>query len=79
MRYLFITFPTTLTKDEFKSSHGLLSGYIYELFKERILNINSNFRKWRKETNNENNTQINVRNIFIIINFFYSLGQFLEI
>ena len=65
MRYLFITFPTTLTKYEFKNSHGHFSGYIYEIFKERILDINSNFRKWRKETNNEKNININVRNLFI--------------
>ena len=48
-----------------KIPHGHFSGYIYEIFKERILDINSNFRKWRKETNNEKNIQINVRNLFI--------------
>lgn len=65
MRFLFIELPATLRKDEFENSHGHLSSYIYELIKERILDINSKFRKWRKESNNENNIRINVRNIFI--------------
>ena len=61
IRILFIELPANLRKGEFENSHGLLSGNIYELFKERILAINSNFRKWRKETKNENNSKINVR------------------
>ena len=65
MRSLFIECFSSLTKYEFENPHGNFSGYIYELFKERILDINSNFRKWRKETNNEKNININVRNLFI--------------
>jgi hypothetical protein len=65
MKYLFIEFPSTLRKGEYENSHGLLLGYIYELFKERILDINSNFRKWRKETKNESNGQVNVRMLSI--------------
>ncbi len=61
MKFLFIEFPSNLRKGEYENSHGLLSGYIHELFKERILDINSKFRKWRKETKNENNDQVNVR------------------
>ena len=65
MRFLFIEFPANLRKSEYETSHGLLSGYIYEMIKERILDINSQFRKWRKESNNENNIRLNVRNSFI--------------
>ena len=69
MRFLFIEFPTVLRKDEYENSHGLLSCYIYEMIKERILDINSQFRKWRKESNNENNIRLNVRNLFIYLIF----------
>ena len=61
MKFLFIEFPSNLRKGEYENSHGLLSGYIHELFKERILDINSKFRKWSKETKNESNDQVNVR------------------
>ena len=69
MRFLFIEFPTVLRKDEYENSHGLLSGYIYEMIKEKILDINSQFRKWRKESNNENNIRLNVRNLFFYLIF----------
>jgi hypothetical protein len=71
MRFLFIEFPTVLRKNEYETSHGLLSGYIYEMIKERILDINSQFRKWRKESNNENNIRLNVRNSFFLFNSFF--------
>ena len=64
---LFIEFPAYLRKCEFDNSQGLLSGYLYELFKEKILHINSKFRKWRKETNNEDNAKINVSYLHIIL------------
>ena len=70
MRFLFIEFPAVLRKNEYETSHGLLSGYIYEMIKERILDINSQFRKWRKESNNENNIRLNVRNSFFLFNSF---------
>ena len=79
MRFLFIEFPAVLRKNEYETSHGLLSGYIYEMIKERILDINSQFRKWRKESNNENNIRLNVRNSFFFLKIFFYLGQFLEI
>ena len=63
MREIFIQLPSCLRS----SSSGVLSETIYESFKGRIMVINSDFRKWREETKNENNTQINVRNIFIIL------------
>ena len=69
MRFLFIEFPAILRKNEYENSHGLLSGYIYEMIKERILDINSQFRKWRKESNNENNIRLNVRNYLFILYF----------
>lgn len=52
--------PSSYQKDEYENSHGALFNYIYDLLKERILIINSNFRKWRTETNNEKNKRINV-------------------
>ena len=67
MKKLFIEFPAYLRKCEFDNSQGLLSGYLYELFKEKILHINSKFRKWRKETNNEDNAKINVSYLHIIL------------
>lgn len=79
MLILFNELPRNMRKGEFENSQGILSGYIYELFKERILSINSNFRKWRKETNNENNIQINVRHLFNKLFFYSIIGQFLEI
>ena len=63
MREIFIQLPSCLRS----SSSGVLSETIYESFKGRIMVINSDFRKWREETKNENNTQINVINIFIIL------------
>ena len=74
MREIFIQLPSCLRC----SSSGVLSETIYESFKGRIMVINSDFRKWREETKNENNTQINVRNIFIIY-YYILIGQFLEI
>jgi len=71
MRFLFIEFPAVLRKNEYETSHGLLSAYIYEMIKERILDINSQFRKWRKESNNENNIRLNVRNSFFLFNSFF--------
>lgn len=59
--------PSSYQKDEYENSHGALFNYIYDLLKERILSINSNFRKWRTETKNENNKRINVINAYIII------------
>ena len=52
--------PNSYQKDEYENSHGALFNYIYDLLKERILSINSNFRKWRAETKNERNKRINV-------------------
>jgi len=59
--------PSSYQKDEYENSHGALFNYIYDLLKERILSINSNFRKWRTETKNEKNKRINVINAYIII------------
>jgi len=59
--------PSSYQKDEYENSHGALFNYIYDLLKERILSINSNFRKWRIETKNEKNKRINVINAYIII------------
>ena len=70
MRKLFIEFPDVLRKAEYEHSKGALSGYLYELLKERILDINSKFRKWRKETINENSIKINVSNLVIILTLF---------
>lgn len=67
MREIFIQLPSCLRS----SSSGVLSETIYESFKGRIMVINSDFRKWREETKNENNTQINVRNIYYIILYTY--------
>ena len=63
MREIFIKLPSCLRS----SSSGVLSETIYESFKNKLMFINSNFRKWREETKNENNTQINVRTLFIIL------------
>ena len=62
MKEIFIQIPSCLRS----SSSGILSETIYESYKEKIMSTNSNFRKWREETKNENNTQINVRNLFKI-------------
>ena len=62
MKEIFIQIPSCLRN----SSSGVLSETIYESYKEKIMSTNSNFRKWREETKNENNTQINVRNLFKI-------------
>jgi len=56
MREIFIKLPSCLRS----SSSGVLSETIYESFKNKLMFINSNFRKWREETKNENNIQINV-------------------
>lgn len=58
--------PSSYQKDEYENSHGALFNYIYDLLKERILSINSNFRKWRAETKNERNKRINVIISYII-------------
>lgn len=58
--------PSSYQKDEYENSHGALFNYIYDLLKERILSINSNFRKWRAETKNERNKRINVNISYII-------------
>ena len=63
MREIFIKLPSCLRS----SSSGVLSETIYESFKNKLMFINSNFRKWREETKNENNTQINVRTLLIIL------------
>ena len=63
MREIFIKLPSCLRS----SSSGVLSETIYESFKNKLMFINSNFRKWREETKNENNIQINVRTLFIIL------------
>ena len=59
--------PSSYQKDEYENSHGALFNYIYDLLKERILSINSNFRKWRAETKNERNKRINVNIYYIIL------------
>lgn len=58
--------PSSYQKDEYENSHGALFNYIYDLLKERILSINSNFRKWRTETKNERNKRLNVNISYII-------------
>ena len=58
--------PNSYQKDEYENSHGALFNYIYDLLKERILIINSNFRKWRAETKNERNKRLNVNISYII-------------
>ena len=58
--------PSSYQKDEYENSHGALFNYIYDLLKERILSINSNFRKWRAETKNERNKRLNVNISYII-------------
>lgn len=60
MKHLFINLIGLYQKDEFENSHGVLYNYLYDIIKERIISINSTFRKWRTETKNENNAEINV-------------------
>ena len=60
MKHLFINLIGLYQKDEFENSHGVLYNYLYDIIKERIISINSTFRKWRTETKNENNVEINV-------------------
>lgn len=60
LRFLFIEFPPNLRNIEYNFRNAHLEGYVYELFKERILAINSNYRKWRTITNNKYNSQLNV-------------------
>ena len=64
--------PSSYQKDEYENSHGALFNYIYDLLKERILSINSNFRKWRAETKNERNKRINV--IICLYNILFFIG-----
>ena len=69
MKEIFIQIPSCLRS----SSSGVLSETIYESYKEKIMSTNSNFRKWREETKNENNTQINVRNLFKYFIFYRTI------
>lgn len=65
--------PNSYQKDEYENSHGALFNYIYDLLKERILSINSNFRKWRAETKNERNKRINVIKCLYNLLLFYRI------
>ena len=67
MKHIFIDVTGVYQKDEFENSHGILFNYLYDIFKERILSINTDFRKWRNETKNDNNKEINVN--YNIYNF----------
>ena len=68
LNHIFIKVAGLYQLDEYENSHGVLYNYLYDLFKDRIIEINYAFRKWRTETKNENNQQINVS---IIINYLY--------
>ena len=65
--------PNSYQKDEYENSHGALFNYIYDLLKERILSINSNFRKWRAESKNERNKRINVIKCLYNLLLFYRI------
>ncbi len=71
MNHIFIDVAGVYQRDEFENSHGILFNYLYDIFKERIISINTNFRKWRNETNNNNNKAINVNNYFLFYLIFY--------
>ena len=61
MKYIFINVTGVYQRDQFENTHGVLFNYLYDIFKERIISINNAFRKWRSETKNDNNKQINVK------------------
>ena len=60
LRFLFIEFTPNFRNSEYNFRNAHLAGYIFELFKERILAINKNFRDWRNITNNKLNSHLNV-------------------
>ena len=74
LNHIFIKLAGLYQLDEYENSHGILFNYLYDLFKNRIIEINSSFRKWRAATKNDNNKQINVSNNYLFFINLFKIG-----
>ena len=74
LNHIFIKLAGLYQLDEYENSHGILFNYLYDLFKDRVIEINSSFRKWRTATKNDNNKQINVNNNYLFFINLFKIG-----